>query len=291
MKKVLSLFLALLLLVSLTIPALAADTDTVRPSVTAKDTPELVVNEVEIDGKKVFAVAEIVDLNGNPLTSDATGAILPDQLHIVSYADAANDKVGDTVKDATLAEQITKSLIDAYKELTSDKSLGSVVDGLDAIAKMIDSSYNASVFYVSDLFNISLTSDVKLSSAGGFSVLSVAKVPASGVRLTFKMGAEKELPTLVLRSASTGKWTTIPSDRVAANGDGTFSAVITESGTLAFLRVDSSRLTKEDSSSFSWWIILIVVVVVAVVVVVIIVAGKKAPADKAADKKDTNKKS
>ena len=293
MKKLLSSLLVLLMVVSLTVPALAAD-KIIKPSVTAKDTPELVTKEVEIDGKKVTAAAEIVDLSGNPLTSGATGVILPEQLFSVSYTDAANGKVGDTVKDEALAKQITENLKAAYKELTDVKSLGELASDLNDAAKKINAGYNASVYYVSDLFSISVSSDVKLTSAGRVSALEIAKSSAA-IRMTFKMGSEKEVPTILQRSDATGKWNMVPTSYVTANNDGTFTAVLSaENGSVAFLRVDSTRLVKDEdtSSSFPWWIILIVVAVVAVVVVVIIVCGKKkAPANQTANKKDANKKS
>ncbi len=292
MKKLLSSLLVLLMVVSLTVPALA-DFNT-KPSVTAKDTPELVTKEVEIDGKKVTVAAEIVDLSGNPLTSGARDVILPEQLFIVSYTDAANGKVGDTVKNEALAKQITENLKAAHKELTDVKSLGELASDLNDAAKKVNAGYNASVYYVSDLFSTSVSSDVKLTSAGSVSVLSVAKSSAA-IRMTFKMGSEKEVPTILQRSDATGKWNMVPTSYVTANNDGTFTAVLSaENSSVAFLRVDSSRLVKDEdtSSSFPWWIILIVVAVVAVVVVVIVVCGKKkAPANQTADKKDANKKS
>ena len=293
MKKLLSSLLVLLMVVSLTVPALAAD-KIIKPSVTAKDTPELVTKEVEIDGKKVTVAAEIVDLSGNPLTSGARGVILPEQLFIVSYTDAANGKAGDTVKDEALAKQITENLKAAYKELTDVKSLGELASNLNDAAKKVNAGYNASVYYVSDLFSFSVSSDVKLTSAGRVTVLEVARLSAA-IRMTFKMGSEKEVPTILQRSDATGKWNMVPTSYVTANNDGTFTAVLSaENSSVAFLRVDSSRLVKDEdaSSSFPWWIILIVVAVVAVVVVVIVVCGKKkAPANQTADKKDTNKKS
>lgn len=293
MKKFLSSLLVLLMVVSLTVPALAAD-KIIKPSVTAKDTPELVTKEVEIDGKKVTVAAEIVDLSGNPLTSGARGAILPEQLFIVSYADAANDKVGDIVKNEALAKQITENMKAAYKELTDVKSLGELASDLNDAAKKINAGYNASVYYVSDLFSISVSSDVKLTSAGRVSALEIAKSSAA-IRMTFKMGSEKEVPTILQRSDVTGKWNMVPTSYVTANNDGTFTAVLSpENSSVAFLRVDSSRLVKDEdtSSPFPWWIILIVVAVVAVVVVVIVVCGKKkAPANQTANKKDANKKS
>ena len=234
MKKLTSIF-ALVLCVMMLAGIVCAAADTTTPSVQAKEAPEV---------EKVV----IVDKSGNETE------IADDSVDVTSYAAAA--------KDSSVPEEVKKEVEEAYKEITSTTNLGTLNKDLDKAAKDIKSNYTANVFVVSDLFDVTVTEDVKTALKNGGSV-----------EITFDTNYTEK--PVVLHRMENGKWEVIDSSKVVLK-DGKVTVTFTSLSPIAFLSVSEEKAAETPATKSTTWIwIVVIIVVVLVIVLIVLLKGKK----------------
>lgn len=120
MKKVLTVILAVMFIVTLAVPAFAAD---VRPSV----------------GKKIVEVGSVYSV-------DETGRkTVVEGLDVVLYNDRSDDR-----------PDIKSALEKAYASILAVEDLGELDEKLDAIIKSINIAYDTSIFVISDVVYVDI---------------------------------------------------------------------------------------------------------------------------------------
>ena len=236
MKKLTSIF-ALVLCVIMLAGIVCAAADTTTPSVQAKEAPEV---------EKVVIVAK-----------DGTETeIADDSVDVTSYAAAKSD--------SSVPSEVKTQVEEAYKEITSTENLGTLNKDLDKAAKDIKSNYTANVFVVSDLFDVTVTEDVKTALKNGGSV-----------EITFDTNYTEK--PVVLHRMENGKWEVIDSSKVVLK-DGKVTVTFTSLSPIAFLSVSAEKAAQEPTTpakNTTWIWIVVIIVVVLVIVLIVLLKGKK----------------
>lgn len=234
MKKLTNI-LAVVLCVLMLAGIVCAAADTATPSVQAKEAPEV---------EKVV----VVDKGGKETELTDTS------VSVTSYAAAT--------KDSTVPAEVKKQVEEAYKEITSTSNLGTLNKDLDKAAKEIDKGYTANVFVVSDLFDVTVTEEVKTALKDGGSV-----------EITFDTNYTDK--PVVLHRMENGKWEVIDSSKVVLK-DGKVTVTFTSLSPIAFLSVSEEKAAETPATKSTTWIwIVVIIVVVLVIVLIVLLKGKK----------------
>ncbi len=232
MKRFLSLFAVLVLLVSLAAPVYASE---FVPSITDKNAPELVPSGTE-NGKPV--VGHAVDENGvvvDPITEDCI-IITP-----VSQAEQS-DEIPEDAKDL---------LLELYEGLVN----GSITLPFDKYFEDVDPDE----MVIRDLLDISLLCGDHPAVVG-----------QAGVSLTVTLNLGVSADTeLYIMSYVNGEW--VPAKDVVNNGDGTVTLSVEDVGPLAIAvrgGTDSAPSKTGDPADITLWVVLMTASLVALVAVV-----------------------
>ena len=247
MKKIISSVLVIILMFSLALTCLAADT---TPSVEAKPAPEL----TPIDPENPDVIAQIK-------TSSDTKDVFKGALSIISLAD----------KD-TAPEDIKNNLTKTFDDINEGK-LDKVIA---KAAKAINKDYTSNNLIATDLFELSLSAEaqaeLKNSNGGYISVkFKVAKAPAAVLHL----------------NTETNEWIDVGSDNIIDNKDGTVTVNFSSLCPVIFLSVNESAPVEEPSNNTWLIIIICVIAVALIVIVVVCVNNSKKKSKKASSNKDT----
>lgn len=246
MKKLLSLVIAIVLMLTVTVSATAAD---FVESITNKGAPELVVVDY-VDGKPV--VGHVVDADGNELSTE-----LIECLNITSIAEAETDP--------DITDEAKETLLAAYEELkNSGANLSDICPDLDTVVKeKWDKNKTANDLVVKDLFDISdLCDDIN------------TYLPQHGATLdlTFDLGIGAGIFVAAMVYVD-GKWE--PVVDAINNGDGTVTVSFDKLCPVAFLVPGSGANlsvvspTTSDASNIVIWGFVMLMSLVAIVALVI----------------------
>ncbi len=249
MKKVVSIILAVILVLSIGTVAFAAP---FTPSVTEKPAPEVVrpQNSVEED-----TVAHIVTSDGEVVKE------IPGQKLIVTGV--AHVDISKEIPEESAAD-----LKEAYSQLSAeDIKLSTILPELDKIVKKeLGEKKSADNLIVRDLFDVSLVCEES-------NELLLDK--NHRLSLTFNLGVKKgEFVTAMKMNPKTKEWETIYS--VINNGDGTVTCEFDHLCPIAFLvdRVENSAQTGDNSVSLYVWV-AIAAAAAGLIVVLLIAKNKK----------------
>lgn len=235
MKKIISSVLVIILIFSLALTCLAADT---IPSVEAKSAPEL----TPINAENPDVIAQIK-------TSSDTKDVIKDDLSIIAFADKE-----------TAPEAIKNNLTKAFNDINEGK--------LDKIitkaAKAINKDYTSKNLIATDLFELSLSAEaqaeLKNSNGGYISVkFKVAKAPAAVLHL----------------NTETNEWLNVGSENIIDNKDGTVTVNFSSLCPVIFLSVNENAPVEESNNTWLIVVICVIAVALIVIVVVCVNNSKK----------------
>ena len=258
MKKIISLVLALILMLSIPFSCFAA-VDFVQ-SITYKPAPDIIFTEDE-DGNRV--IGHVRDEESNIVETKHEGCAHEDCIIVtpVSKAEITTEIPSETA-ESLLNEYI--NLIDPSTKLSEE------CEGLDEkIKQETNNKYGADDMVVRDMFNITEVCDnIKTNlSKDGYTL-----------DLTFDLGIGKNdyITAMVFNN---GKWT--PLKKLVNNGDGTVTCYFESLGHVAFLvpsDVPSNVPTTGDTSvhnNIFLWVGVMAASVCALVIIAVITRRKK----------------
>ena len=245
MKRLLTLALAIVLMLTITMSATAAQ---FVPSIENKGAPELVVID-QLNGKDV--VGYITDANGNQLSTEYL-----DCLDITSLTDALNDP--------NVPENIKEELLKVYEELKKEGTkITMVCPALQEIVnKKWGSDKSADDLVVKDLFDLTDKCDD----------LKIHLVNGAVIDLTFDLGIGSNVFFTAMVYVD-GKWQ--PVVDAFNNGDGTVTVKFDKLCPVAFLvprtqlNADKVSPTTGDMTSVAIWGSVLVVSLLAITGLVI----------------------
>lgn len=214
-KKIFTMFLAIVLTVTMSIPAMAAE---FTPSVEGKPAPD-VVTQTDSNGNECAAI--IYDANGNEVTGVPSGDLI---ITPVSAEDAPSS-------------EIKEKLMDAYEQLQSVSSLTELSPDLETVIKEVSTSLTVDDLVVRDMFDVSVTGTYAdyLSQEG------------NSITIKFNLSADANSLAAVLHNISDSMWETVPNDRITRNGDRTADVVFYELSPIAFL-FDAGKLNIDPNA-------------------------------------------
>ena len=235
MRKIACLFVALLLCMSMAVPAFAAENAFV-PSIPEKDGPEFSYGEDE-EGKPTIGM--IVDNDDKLVDHIYEGCLI-----ITSIA-----KVKDSDK---IPEDARQELLKVYEQLKD----GSMKVPYDKISTDLDPDK----MVIRELVDLSWLCDEHDEMLDG---------EGNSLKLTFKMGVESGTDVYVMTFVD-GEWKPIKS--VVNNGDGTITCVFEEICPVLFaVERDGEAVPPQtgDNANLTLWIVVLAVSVAAMAAVLI----------------------
>ncbi len=261
MKKLVTLLLAIALLATVALPALAVD---FMPSVVAKPAPELIPLPGD-DGGEYAAI--IRDEEGNMVVGVPFGDLI-----ITPYSQAES-----------AAPEIRDMLLSSYAQLKAANSLSELSGDLEDVIHELYEDISVDDLVVRDLFDISLTGTYQ----------EYLDVEGNTIWICFDLLANSDELIAVLHNIEGTTWETLPNNHVIRNDDQTVTLVYDCLSPSAFL-FDAGQLppvgpedptsppTGEDDSEFvtmDWFMVGGVVVVAAAAAACVVIkkrSSKKA---------------
>lgn len=196
MKKTVLTITVLLLVLALVSPVMAS---TLTPSATAKPAPT-VKGKTNDNGETVFA--EIKKADGSVVQ-------ITESIAVTALSETANAPA-----------EVATALNEAYEEISAAEDVPTIATDIMEVAPgVFGSNVKAEDLVVRDLFDLSVPEDA---------------VPKDGSTLTITFENSSNDPLLVIIKCS-DKWTTIPSENVVNNGDGTVTVTFSELCPIAFV--------------------------------------------------------
>lgn len=257
MKKLLSLILAIALMTTIALPALAVD---FMPSVVAKPAPEVIPLPGD-DGGEYAAI--IRDEDGNMVIGVPFGDLI-----ITPYSEAES-----------AAPYIREMLVSSYSQLQAVESVSELSDDLDDVVHELYEDISVDDLVVRDLFDISVTGTYQ----------EYLDVEGNSIWICFDLLADSDELIAVLHNIEGTTWETLSNSRVIRNDDQTVTLVYESLSPSAFL-FDAGQLppggtddpisppTGDSEFGAMEWFMVGGVVVIAVAACVVI---KKRSAKKA----------
>ena len=235
MRKVLCLFVALLLCMSMVIPAYASET-TFVPSISDKDGPDIVIGEDE-EGNSFMGT--IFDPNGN-----MTGHVTEGALTITSIAKV---EVSENI-----SEEARQQLLDIYEKLNN----GTMVIPFDKVSGTL----NPENLVIRDLIDVSWFNEEfknQFTFEGG------------SIELSFVLGVNGDTNVYAMAYVN-GEW--VPVKKLLNNGDGTVTVTLESLGPVVFAVDKDATVTPPqtgDNANLTLWVVVMAVSVAAMAAVVI----------------------
>ena len=254
MKKALSLFLAVLVMIAPFTVAVSAENFV--PSITYKPAPEL-VGETDDEGRVVIGV--VVDADGNSLSTEYHECIV---ITPVSEAEESED----------IPEAAAELLLSVYQNISqTDFDLSTLSEDLN---KMVENDMgngkNANDLIVKDLFDVTVLCDE----------LKEQLAPIGNtLTLTFKVSVDKNVPVYAM-AYKNDKW--IPIVKTVNNNNGTITCTFEDFCPVAFFVPASSEVNPPQTGDNTDTIIWAVVMIAAIALIAGIVVVSRKQAKKAA---------
>lgn len=194
-----------------------ATADNYTPSVESKAEPEIVPPAPRPGAGGIEFVAEILDEEEElqkGLRHDDTKI----EIEVVAYA-----KIGE----GTATPEVDKILTVAYDDLNTLPAMTDLVEELNERAKEYSTEYSAKNFVVTDLFDIWINEESE----------EYLKVEENYLRMTFKvpLTVDEVPPVVIYKCDGDANWSTVPSDKVTNNGNGTMTVDFYRLCPIAFL--------------------------------------------------------
>ena len=241
MRKIVCLFIALVMCLSIAVPALAADTGFV-PSITYKPDPEIIT---------------VKDEKGE----DAVAVIRNDKGEVVDYVDHGCFKITPIAhiwdEEIEVPEYIEKLLTGVYDGLND----GTLTINYDAF----NSNLKASDMVIRDLFDIRWYCDEHRA---------LLEQEGNTLDIIFDLGVVSEAQIFVATfDENTKEWS--PIVKTVNNGDGTVTCTFEHLCAISFsMPMATGSVPAEPISSMPIWP-FILILVLAIAAIIIIVASKK----------------
>ena len=313
MRKISSLLICLILVLSFAVSSYAEVISIVRPSVEVKDVSivsfELeIVNVEDPDGEpiKIIVAGTLVESEDPDVVADGKELKYYDisEVYLTPYAQK------DAIPYVTLSEErkeiIKKNLEEAFSNILSLDTLGSLNAQLEERAKKIDPNFNSWVFVASDIFDISLDeAEEKFISENPDMYFRLT------IKLTHPVDSLKDVAVMHCPQ-STGKWSLLPEENVTLNEDGTLTLIFDSLCPVVVMTAQPERMQEykeavasgraapvksgncrcpswcpfcslfcRGDSCFCIWALIILIIIIAVLVAVIIVFRNKLAKDRA----------
>ncbi len=223
MKKLLSIALAIMMTLTISVSAMAANVDFVS-SIANKGAPDIVITEEDDSGRKI--VGHLRGPNDEILSTEYEDCIII-------------TPIGDVDTSTDIPSDAKDKLIFVYEELNkADTNLSDICPELDDIVKdKLGDDKDANDLVIRDLFDISEKCE---------DLNTHLPTDDSYIRLSFNLNIPKDtfVTTIVYVD---GEW--IPVNTVN-NGDGTISCDFNKFGQVAFLvPADADKNTGTDSDN------------------------------------------
>lgn len=220
MKKLMTLFLTMALIASMSLTGVAAN---FTPSVQGKPAPEIVTNVVTTaDGQTKSYVAKVLDKDGKLVKNIETGSVV----------------VTPVSKSKKATPEVKATLDKAYKQIKNAKSLKDLVPDIETHLKSLSKNLKVEDMVTRDLFNISVNKDTEEYLKAG-----------NSIQLSFQLGV-KANEKVVCMTYVDGKWTVVDKAKVKVNKDGTVTVEFTAAGPVAFA-VQKTKTTARTLSKAS----------------------------------------
>ncbi|MBQ8056715.1 MAG: hypothetical protein IJ275_00085 [Ruminococcus sp.] len=247
MKKLLTLVMALVMALTITVSATAA---TFVPSIENKGAPQLIILDENENG---FVVGYITDKEGNKITTEYLDCFI-----ITSITDALD-------KNSDVPEDIRKELTDLYKEICDESTkISDLCPDLDEIVKeKWGKDKTADDLVIKDFFDISGECD---------EIKEHLSEDGSTIELTFDVGVAGDTFITAMVYVD-GKWQ--PVVDTINNGDGTVTVKFSQICPVAFLVPGTGENasvvspTTADTSSVLVWAGIMALSLVAIIALVI----------------------
>ncbi len=223
MKKVLSIALPIMMALTISVSAMAADVDFVS-SIANKGAPDIVITEEDDSGRKI--VGHLRGPNDEILSTEYEDCIII-------------TPIGDVDTSTDIPEDAKDKLIFVYEELNkADTSLSEICPELNDIVKdQLGDDKNADDLVIRDLFDISEKCE---------DLETHLPTDDSYIRLSFDLGIPKDtfVTTIVYVD---GEWIPV---KTVNNGDGTISCDFNKFGQVAILvPADADKNTGADDDA------------------------------------------
>lgn len=245
MKKFMACLMAIVMMATLSVSALAAESDFV-PSVEMKPGPEIVDQVIDgVPGKAVIVLP------------DGREVVVPEGAIVITPISKKDEADDDTKKE----------LEDAFDKIVNADSLEELIDGLQGLLGQIADGTDAEDLIVTDLFHVDLTGDY-------------AKYIDEGGQLRIKLKASDDLLALLQQNGD--EWEMLHGDLFVDNGDGTYTLIINKLGVYAFVRdVVAGSVDYDDPAQSSpqtgdmLWVVMLISGLLAVSASFCFVMAKK----------------
>ncbi len=279
MKKVFIVFATILLISCLSFTTAA--TTLFKPSVEAKDAPEIVPHN------GVFA--EVIDKNGNVITKITDGGQI--KITPLSQSTNADPDIGESLKRA-------------YQTLKDARSLLDIVANLSSILKELHPGFSANNLVAKDLFNLSLGGVGPISEDNQIKItfkiatlippirttgmpvmknLMITQNPYASVKNLANSEDPRSDILIVALCKGDKDWPVIKPENVVNNGDGTVTITFSELGTVLFIVEGDAASTVPGMSAGNDYTLIaaIVGVSMAVIITSIVIFNRKKVTGKA----------
>ena len=218
MKKLATLLLAVVLMMTTALPAFAAE---FTPSVEGKAAPEI-IPQIGKDGKEYAAI--IRDADGNEVMGVPIGELI---VTPVSQTDEADAKIRETLESA-------------YAQLKSVSSLTELSHQLETVIKAFSPDMTVDDLVVRDLFDVSVTG----------TCAEYLAVDGNTIHVRFALLADANLLAAVLHNVEATTWETLTNDLIVRNADNTADLVFHSLSPVAFL-FDAGKLNVDPDGPSS----------------------------------------
>lgn len=215
MKKVASFLAAVMAATCMMMPVSAAD---FTPSVQGKEAPAIETVQTQT-GEDVVAL--IKDASGNEVQG-----VMESQLIITPVAKADE-----------APEEIAEPLLAAYEQIKAALNLKEIVPNIEDVVKKVSKNLKVDNLVVRDLFDVSVSDDIKALLDGG-----------NTITLRFQLGISKDDTVLCLHNIEANKWEVIDPSKVVNNGDGTVSVTFDSLSPVAFVVEKQEAADKPENS-------------------------------------------
>lgn len=249
MKKILSILMVMLFIVSMMLPFAAGD-DSFTPSVEKKEAPELVEKEYTnpSTGSSIRYVADIL-FNHDEMEIDIDRVPVPD-VWVTAYGE----------KDAA-SETVKTDLEIAYEEVSRVSSFTELNPDIERVVHEINPKADVDSLVAYELFDLTLSDEyMELLLESGNNM----------ARFTMDIGLRPDEPAPIVmhRSKTSGKWLVVEPKYVKNNGDGTVTIDFFELCPVIFLRVTAE--TSGGSEGFRISLLTIILLLLILILLLII---------------------
>ena len=204
---------------------------------------------------KAEVVSETVTFEGNQV--EATG--------FIAYNDESGNMVIKSVGDASSVTidtnlETNEKLKTIFKQIEDAESLSIFNSKLDSVAQSINKDYNASVFVVTDLFELTISNELK-------QLLNSNDDYYYSIKLSLETSSNSK-PVVMHQNEETGEWIIVDSENISVESDGV-SIKFDSLCPVMVLTVDEGGVN-ENAKMVPWGIIAVLSFVLLMLIIFMI---------------------